>query len=383
MPAKTVIKTVLAQVKHIDKEAGTLTAVATTNKRDRDGDIVEPEGIDLSHFRTNPVILAQHMHRTMNARPTVIGSSPQIKRFADRVEFTMKWADDCTELAAEYRKLYEAGHMKAFSIGFLPQEIEDEDLEKIAKDEGPLPPHVRCPRRFKRAELIEISCVAVGSNREALAAAFGGKDGEWLEGAVEYAVPQGCHADELEYYKAAGFEVEVEEDQERPPTEMQTLIFSKAEGFDTREKAVAWAKEHDRRHDKVDENEKSFRLRQREPDDFQDGSLRTIEITEGVQAVVGRLKTRDCVDVETADLDVAAVDADGVMTIKVDTSELTEVFEKHIAVMRELTAEMRSASETIEDNDLLDAGDNTDDVEEMFKLTEAAIDEMVASIPGD
>lgn len=73
-------------------------------------------------------------------------------------------------------------------------------------------------------------------------------------------------------------------------TEVQTLVFSK-ESF-TRARAVSWAKEHDFRSDKVDETSTSFRLRQREPDAFQEGSFRIISLTTGVQAVVGRPKQK-------------------------------------------------------------------------------------------
>ncbi len=72
-------------------------------------------------------------------------------------------------------------------------------------------------------------------------------------------------------------------------TTIQTLIFSK-ERFD-RAQATQWAKDHDRRADKIDETENSFRLRQREPGEFKDGSLRTITLTDGVKAVIGRLKS--------------------------------------------------------------------------------------------
>ena len=57
-------------------------------------------------------------------------------------------------------------------------------------------------------------------------------------------------------------------------TTVQTLICPKS-SF-TREEAVAWAKEHDFKADKVDETEDSYRLRQRDPGDFQEGSFRTI-----------------------------------------------------------------------------------------------------------
>lgn len=68
-------------------------------------------------------------------------------------------------------------------------------------------------------------------------------------------------------------------------TKIQTLIFSRA-AF-TKSEAVRWARDHDFNSSKVDVTEESIRLRQREPEDFQDGSFRTIELTAGVKAVIG------------------------------------------------------------------------------------------------
>jgi hypothetical protein len=90
------------------------------------------------------------------------------------------------------------------------------------------------------------------------------------------------------------------------PTTIQTLIFSK-EIF-SREEAVAWAKEHDFHANKVDETENTFRLRQREPNEFQEGSFRTIELTDGVQAVIGVLKEASKADdVELAEWSAAFI----------------------------------------------------------------------------
>ncbi len=50
-------------------------------------------------------------------------------------------------------------------------------------------------------------------------------------------------------------------------TEVQTLIFDKKE-FPKRSDATKWAKAHGFRTDKVDETENSFRLRQKNPNDF-------------------------------------------------------------------------------------------------------------------
>lgn len=70
---------------------------------------------------------------------------------------------------------------------------------------------------------------------------------------------------------------------------IQTLIFSK-DVFETKDAAIKWAKDHDFSTAKgVDETETSFRIRQIEPSDFRSDTFRTIEITEGVKAVVGRL----------------------------------------------------------------------------------------------
>ncbi len=69
-------------------------------------------------------------------------------------------------------------------------------------------------------------------------------------------------------------------------TTIQTLIFDK-ERF-TRRQAEAWADDHDMSSGKVDETGESFRLRQREPSVFVDGSFRTITLRAGVQAVIGR-----------------------------------------------------------------------------------------------
>lgn len=72
---------------------------------------------------------------------------------------------------------------------------------------------------------------------------------------------------------------------------MQTLILSK-ETFPTEAEASKWVRDHDFvvKPGAPDETTDSWRFRQREPSDFQDGTLRTIDVTDGVNGVVGRLK---------------------------------------------------------------------------------------------
>jgi hypothetical protein len=75
---------------------------------------------------------------------------------------------------------------------------------------------------------------------------------------------------------------------------MQTLILSK-EVFETKEEANDWVRDHDFKikEGAPDETEESWRYRQREPSEFKDDSFRTIEITDGVKAVVGKLKDEE------------------------------------------------------------------------------------------
>lgn len=80
-----------------------------------------------------------------------------------------------------------------------------------------------------------------------------------------------------------------QEREDQDASKVQTLIFAKSR-FPSAGDATDWAKSRDFRAHKVDETGQSFRLRQRDPSDFTRGSLRTIQLTNGVQAVIGRPK---------------------------------------------------------------------------------------------
>ena len=69
-------------------------------------------------------------------------------------------------------------------------------------------------------------------------------------------------------------------------TKVQTIIFKKSDF--TAASAKKWAREHGFKAGKVDETSESFRLRQRDPGQFQKDSFRTISFRRGVSAVVAR-----------------------------------------------------------------------------------------------
>jgi type I restriction-modification system DNA methylase subunit len=67
-------------------------------------------------------------------------------------------------------------------------------------------------------------------------------------------------------------------------TKVQSLIFSK-EKF-TENSAKEWAENHNYKFGYADEKEETFRIRQKNPKYFDNDSFRTIDITDGIQAVI-------------------------------------------------------------------------------------------------
>lgn len=154
-----------ANVKSIDTENRSLDAVASTGEKDRDGEIILPSSVNatLDSFKANPVILATHQHRLSSGSSPVIGSAipDSVKVGNDDITFKMRFAT--TPLGEEYWQLYRDGHMKAFSIGFIPLKYENRPDQKTGQS----------VLTYTEIELLEISAVPVPSNRRALARAKG------------------------------------------------------------------------------------------------------------------------------------------------------------------------------------------------------------------
>ena len=135
------------EIKSVNREARTFWAVASTEEKDRDGDVISSKGWDLKHFKDNPVILWAHDYRELP-----VAKALNIQKGDGKLRFKPQFA--AHEKAQAVFDLYADGFLKAFSVGFIPQVSEDmEDGGKF----------------FKKAELLEISAVPVPSNPGALA----------------------------------------------------------------------------------------------------------------------------------------------------------------------------------------------------------------------
>ena len=146
-------------IKVVSCKDGALSAVASDASLDRDGEIIllSAWGKYLDRYRSNPVILAAHAHRSLDGTPTIIGSASAIEADDQALSFAMTFAK--TSLAKEWQSLFEDGHAKAFSVGFIP--MKGEWREDPASERGVYV--------HTEVELLEISAVAVPANPSALA----------------------------------------------------------------------------------------------------------------------------------------------------------------------------------------------------------------------
>lgn len=142
----------------INEEARTIRFVISSSAIDRDNESVLPAAIAaaIKEFAKNPVCLACHQHKLDSGMPPVVGSwdTDSFKATEKRCEMDLVFA--ATDLAETYWQLYKGKHMRAVSIGF--RVLDGHEVVENGK------------RHFviTKIELYEISCVAVGANRDAL-----------------------------------------------------------------------------------------------------------------------------------------------------------------------------------------------------------------------
>lgn len=150
------------EVKGVDEDRRTVTALVSSASVDRYGEIVLPEAFaeHLDRFMANPVLVAGHAYGTENGDPTVIGQWTDLKITSEGLIGTALFMHD-DELAEKYFKRYVQKAMRAFSVGFLTRAYEMRDHKM---SDG----RTQRIRVFTEVELIEISCVTIPANRDAV-----------------------------------------------------------------------------------------------------------------------------------------------------------------------------------------------------------------------
>lgn len=154
---KKITKFFASEVKSVDDKEFTVTAVVSTKKEDRDGDVILPEAFKgrMKHYKDHPVFLANHRYDVQS----IIGEAKTVKITDAGLEATFKYYVGQGNPTADWAFNLAKNGIAAFSVGFIGH-----GWEPIVDKEN----NYVTGRTFTDVELIEISQVAVPSNRGAL-----------------------------------------------------------------------------------------------------------------------------------------------------------------------------------------------------------------------
>jgi|2_EtaG_2_1085320.scaffolds.fasta_scaffold00208_24 HK97 family phage prohead protease len=151
----------ISEVKAVNDEERSIEAWGSKPTLDRDGEIIATNAwTNLKDFKKkNPVLMLSHDYRSLP-----VGRVVSIKARPEGLWFKAIFAE--TARGEEVFQLYKQGIMRAFSVGFIPKAFDDREK----KDEKGNPIKYRL---FKKAELLEISCVSIPACPDALIAEIG------------------------------------------------------------------------------------------------------------------------------------------------------------------------------------------------------------------
>ena len=157
----TLLKFMDIEIKEADDKQRTITAVGSKEVVDRDGDIVKVDGINVTNYKKNPVVLWAHNYGELPVGKAV---GRKVWKENNQLMFKIQFASEAENPKADYvYRLYKGGYLNSFSIGFMPDYESIEYPEQ--KDRG-------ARRIMGKSELLEISCVPVPANALALIQTF-------------------------------------------------------------------------------------------------------------------------------------------------------------------------------------------------------------------
>lgn len=148
---ETVYQVIEGVEKSLDSKKRTITSYVSKKTIDRVRDIVNPEGLDETSYRKNPVVLFNHNYDIPVGTNLWLKSNTEGVLGLTRFGSTLQ-ADDVYILNAE-------GILNAWSIGFIPKAWDFDQENKITT--------------FNKWELLEYSSVSVPANPDAVTEARG------------------------------------------------------------------------------------------------------------------------------------------------------------------------------------------------------------------
>jgi len=128
----------------IDKVKDKFIAIASDESEDRHGEKIKLQGWELENYKKNPVLQWAHDYSV-----PPIGRANAIRISEGKLVFEPEFHEE-TQLAKEIKALFKKGILKAFSVGFIPKDMNTKQ------------------NSIEKAELLEISAVPVPANPNAL-----------------------------------------------------------------------------------------------------------------------------------------------------------------------------------------------------------------------
>lgn len=231
------------------KEGSKISFVASDETLDRANDVIPIDSWDLNNYLKSPVLLVDHEYKVEK----IVGLAENLSTTSGKLTFDAVF-HDVTELARNVKQMVLDGVIKAVSVGFLPHAAD--------KDGG-----------RTRNELLEISIVAVGANPNALVQLNSLAKGitasekknvqEWLKKQIE-------------------------------TLELQRMEFSKDQ-FKSVEEVQSWLTDNQYKKAEVQDIEGSYIVKNFDQDKCAEGSMKEIQVDEGIKFFACRLGNRDTV----------------------------------------------------------------------------------------
>lgn len=142
-----------------------LVIKASTKSVDRHGEIVLPESyINFKDtYMRNPVVLQYH-----NYWDEPVGKVVELTNDEESIVAKIEFAP--TEVGEKFKQLYKGGFMNAFSIGFIAKQFVKVDSSNAnsLSEKYKIQDMANLTKIYTEIELLEVSCVPVPANRDAV-----------------------------------------------------------------------------------------------------------------------------------------------------------------------------------------------------------------------
>jgi Caudovirus prohead serine protease len=146
----------------IDKENRMVSGVASVEEISRTGWFISIDGMDISQFKKNPVVLASHCpYSYASMMPGAIGTVERVSKKENTLVFKNMTFDDEPLADAWFQKIAKR-IVRMVSIGFIPVQWEFAEAQPKKKGDPTI-----FYLNIIKSELTEISPVSVGANRGA------------------------------------------------------------------------------------------------------------------------------------------------------------------------------------------------------------------------